>query len=146
LGWTLLVTNVGRDTWSWKDLFKAYGFRWRIEVVFKCWKSKFGLQTLFDKKEPMSPARAVITFYLFLLWLTVFFVRWFDYFLRAVYASKEKLVSLLKFADFFKEHFWELLQADSLKQFTETIAYYHTYEKRRKRSNFLEQLYLLKLT
>lgn len=146
LGWTLFVTNVGRETWSWKDIFKAYGFRWRIEVVFKCWKSKFQLQALFDKKESMCPARAVMTFYLFLLWLTVFFVQWFGYFLWEVYASKGKLVSLLKFADYVKDHFWELLQADSLEQFTETVAYYHTYEKRRKRTNFLEQLYLLKLT
>lgn len=146
LGWALFVTNVGRGAWSWKEIFRAYGFRWRIEVVFKCWKSKLRLQALFEKKESMSPARAVITFYLFLLWLTVFFVKWFDFFLRAVYASKGKLVSLLKFADFVKEHFWELLIADSLEQFSEIVAYYHTYEKRRKRSNFLEQLYLLKLT
>lgn len=146
LGWSLFVTNVGRGAWNWKDILNAYGFRWRIEVVFKCWKGKFGLQALFDKKESISPARAVITICLFLLWLTVFFVRWFGYFLQAVHHRKGKFVSLLKFADFVKERFCELLQTDDLEQFIETVAYYYTYGKRRNRYNYMEMLYALNLT
>lgn len=40
LGWNLLITNVPRQLWPTKALLPIYRLRWRIEVIFKAWKSQ----------------------------------------------------------------------------------------------------------
>jgi hypothetical protein len=44
LGWTLLITNVARSVWTAKVLAAIYRLRWRIEMIFKAWKSHLGLR------------------------------------------------------------------------------------------------------
>jgi hypothetical protein len=44
LGWTLLITNVTRSVWPAKVLAAIYRLRWRIEMIFKAWKSHLGLR------------------------------------------------------------------------------------------------------
>ena len=39
LGWAIFVTNVPRNMWSPKIVAQVYGLRWRIETIFKAWKS-----------------------------------------------------------------------------------------------------------
>jgi hypothetical protein len=41
LGWAIFVTNVPRTVWHAKTVAQVYGLRWRIETVFKAWKSHF---------------------------------------------------------------------------------------------------------
>jgi len=41
LGWAIFVTNVPRTVWRAKTLAQVYGLRWRIETIFKAWKSHF---------------------------------------------------------------------------------------------------------
>ena len=43
LGWALFITNVPASTWSAQTVAEVYGLRWRIETIFKAWKSHFGL-------------------------------------------------------------------------------------------------------
>jgi hypothetical protein len=44
LGWILLITNVPRPVWPAKVLAAVYRLRWRIEMIFKAWKSHLGLR------------------------------------------------------------------------------------------------------
>jgi hypothetical protein len=46
MGWDLLVTNVPRLIWPPKALIVVYRLRWRIEIVFKTWRSHLGLRKL----------------------------------------------------------------------------------------------------
>jgi hypothetical protein len=46
LGWNLFVTNVPRSVWPPKVLQPVYRVRWRIEIIFKAWKSHLGLRQL----------------------------------------------------------------------------------------------------
>lgn len=46
LGWNIFVTNVPRDTWPPKAIQPIYRLRWRVEMVFKTWKSHLGLREL----------------------------------------------------------------------------------------------------
>jgi hypothetical protein len=46
-GWEIFVTNVSRMIWTPpRDVSNAYGLRWRIEIIFKAWKSHFKLTHL----------------------------------------------------------------------------------------------------
>ena len=38
MGWTIFITNLGPEV-SFRTLLETYGLRWRIEVIFKAWKS-----------------------------------------------------------------------------------------------------------
>ena len=142
LRWNLFVTNVPPEVWTWQHIQRAYACRWRIETIFKCWKSNLDLQRLFAGKQSMTPARVMITFYLYLVWVSAFFTRYFQFFLHRVYERKRRFVSMLKFADFFKTRFLDLLLADNLDKFTETVADYCGYARRRSRCNFMENLYM----
>lgn len=46
LGWNIFVTNVGSETWPAKQLPILYRLRWRIETLFKAWKSHLALTEL----------------------------------------------------------------------------------------------------
>jgi hypothetical protein len=44
MAWNIFVTNVSRSVWPAKCLGPLYRLRWRIEIVFKAWKSHLGLR------------------------------------------------------------------------------------------------------
>jgi Transposase DDE domain len=44
LGWNVLITNVPRSIWSSKVGAAIYRLRWRIEMIFKAWKTHLGLR------------------------------------------------------------------------------------------------------
>jgi hypothetical protein len=46
MGWNLFVTNVPASIWPPKALVAVYRLRWRIEIIFKTWKSHLGLRQL----------------------------------------------------------------------------------------------------
>lgn len=46
LGWNLFVTNVPRSVWPATVLQPIYRVRWRLEIIFKAWKSHLGLRQL----------------------------------------------------------------------------------------------------
>jgi hypothetical protein len=46
MGWNLLLTNVPASIWPPKALAAVYRLRWRIEIIFKTWKSHLGLGRL----------------------------------------------------------------------------------------------------
>lgn len=45
-GWALFVTNIDPQTCCAAHIAHIYGLRWRIETVFKAWKSTMGLKNL----------------------------------------------------------------------------------------------------
>lgn len=46
MGWNIFLTNVDQTIWPANALAKVYRLRWRIEVIFKAWKSHLGLRAL----------------------------------------------------------------------------------------------------
>ncbi len=41
LGWAIFITNVPQNQCTGKEVAQIYGLRWRIETIFKAWKSHF---------------------------------------------------------------------------------------------------------
>jgi hypothetical protein len=142
LGWTIFITNVSKEIWKPKHLLEAYGYRWRIEIIFKCWKSNFKFTQLFKNKTSLSPPRVYITFYLLLTWLTLFFVNWFSFILIRVYKAKEKILSMFKFAEYLKSNFSKIQSKLELLKDIEFLSKYCVQTKRKTKSQ-LEMIYML---
>jgi len=46
MNWSLFATNVSSQVWTPKVMAKIYRLRWRIEIIFKSWKSHLRLREL----------------------------------------------------------------------------------------------------
>jgi len=46
LGWSLMITNVPPQVWDAPTVCNVYRVRWRIEILFKAWKSRFHFTAL----------------------------------------------------------------------------------------------------
>jgi len=53
MGWSIYITNVGTDVWNCEDFTSIYRLRWRIEIIFKAWKSHLKITELNFASEPM---------------------------------------------------------------------------------------------
>lgn len=135
LGWAFFITNVPVNIWQPLDLTKVYRMRWRIEIIFKTWKSHFHFEHIFQTTGMTYP-RALISFYLLLLFLTLFFVRWFDYFFSKIIEKTQpnlQWLSIFKFADYVKilfETFVAHFVDDKLDDLVDRVQYYCCYDKR----------------
>jgi len=143
LGWTIFITNVEKTTLSAKEILQVYGYRWRIEIIFKCWKSHFQMGQLFKTQAKLNMHQIKIAVYLFLVWLTLFFAKMYNFFLFKIYTIKQKVLSLLKFAKFINEHFLALIANPDDEYWIEHLAYYCSYKKRKRQDNYLEQVFII---
>lgn len=137
LGWEIFITNVPTEIWTPQQLSKAYGFRWRIEIIFKCWKSKLGIAKIFEKTE-MSHPHALIALILTLAWITLAFLDEYLYYSRQVFKKKGTFLSILQFANFYRDYLNDIKHWDKEK-IIDFIAYYYTYDKRKKRTNHMKK-------
>jgi hypothetical protein len=96
-GWQIFVTNVTEIVWTPQDVSNAYGLRWRIEVIFKAWKSHFNIANFTNgSKEYVQMLIYVRLIFIILFQVTfVRFDKWIDHNARGTH------LSLLKFAQFF---------------------------------------------
>lgn len=134
---------MSEQTLNASQILKVYGYRWRIEIIFKAWKTHFKLDRLFKTQAKLTKEQVQIAIYLFLVWISLFFARMYNHYLHLIYNKKKNIVSLMKFANFVKEHITAFLLNPEDKFWVEHINYYCCYKKRYDRLNFCEQLYLL---
>lgn len=50
LSWSIYITTITDELIDYAFIYKVYGLRWRIEIIFKCWKSNMA----FDKIHNVS--------------------------------------------------------------------------------------------
>jgi hypothetical protein len=140
LSWNLYVTNVGREVWSAKVVGQVYKLRWRVETIFKAWKSHFELEHV----PAGSPEQVQVLLYARLLFIglfEVYYLAWWDY--RLQWQPKPP-ISLLKLAALMRVCVAELLhiiQPRVDEALAKQIAYHCTYEQRQ-RKHFIDMLAL----
>jgi hypothetical protein len=142
LGWEIFITNVGRDVLTAEQIAAFYELRWRIEIVFKSWKSHFSL-----KKVPQASAIRVQSYvYALLIFIAMFQTYVYARLYREQHEKNSQQISLLKLARFFKEHIWAvILFFQTLEEMTsqkvlEQIFYHCIYESRKDRLNYTEKV------
>lgn len=137
LDWEIFITNVPTQQWNTQTLCQIYGLRWRIETIFKSWKSHFHMTCL------SSPSASQIQFLVYgrLIFICLFHVSFFPLLHSK---SSSPPISLLKLSHFLSQHFFLLLPLSLTpngSHFIQSLfSYYCPYEKRKKRSNFSETL------
>ena len=94
LDWNIYVTNVPRTTWSAREVGRIYGLRWRIETIFKAWKSHFALTEV----PAGSKAQVESLIYGKLIFITLFQVCFWQRWLRDAPTDQRPALSLLKVA------------------------------------------------
>ncbi len=142
MGWTIFITTVPAERADFAALLGLYGLRWRIEIIFKAWKS----QARFDHLHRLSRRQVLILLKVRLLLLAAC-----ANLLHAELASRlwrgfGRRLSLLKFMRHLcggVDRIFEALeclrpQAPGHETFLRYLARYCCYEKRRKRRNYEE--------
>jgi len=126
LRWNIFVTSVESCTWSPETIQNVYGMRWRIEIIFKSWKSHLSLTVTATGSADQVEA---------LIWAKLFAICLFQKMLACFDHCMPKPISLLKSAQLFP-----LLLLSSLKDYitaglsTKLIDTHLRLEKRKKNS------------
>jgi len=68
LSWEIFITNVPPEIWSTRVVAETYRLRWRIEILFKAWKSHFRLGHFTNG----SASQIQLLIYGRLLWIALF--------------------------------------------------------------------------
>lgn len=135
--WDIFITNVPSAVWPPTAVPKVYALRWRIEMLFKAWKSHFQLEAL----TPGSAEQVQVLIYGRLLWVCLFHLSFI-----AVQDQASNL-SLLKLASwsqsFLLPYLLPVHRIANRSNLLPLISYYCRYEKRKKRKNFFQKLYAL---
>ena len=138
LNWEIFLTNVSEDIWSAQDIANVYGCRWRIENIFKTWKSTFKITNL---SLMGSRHQTEATIYGRLIFILCFQNHFFNPLRQA---NRDSEFSMFKIAKFWQDHFLVIISnPDILKNILDNISDYGgllKYEKR-KRLNF-EQIFI----
>ena len=141
LDYGIYFTSVKEERWNHLEVVEAYGFRWRIETIFKCWKSHFHIESIIPKSVSLTKARVESMVYAMLIFITLFQVRFYNYFANKVKEKTGQFLSLTKLCAFIENHLIWMLE-NALPKLESAICYYCRYDKRSKRKNYMEKLML----
>jgi hypothetical protein len=140
LGWNIFITNVQRDQLDVEQLVKLYGCRWRIEIIFKSWKSHFNLEHV----PKASVVRVLAYIYAMLIFITIFQTYIYITLYNKMQDSTKNQLSLLKLSKFIKHQFWAiLLFINNFDIIEDQLLYHCHYEKRTDRLNYEQQITFL---
>jgi hypothetical protein len=131
-GFCIYLTNVDSETWNKTQVPQVYRLRWRIERIFKCWKSCFNFDTLIHH-QCTSVVRIECFALLMLTFLVVYHSRYYLFFKNRILAKTGKYISPIKTAVFFTTNLHSTLTTE---QWEELIVRQCLYESRKDRMNF----------
>jgi hypothetical protein len=141
MDWTIFITTIPATLASFKEILAIYGLRWRIEIIFKAWKSHMK----FPQLHRVSKLQMAILLKARLLIITACTNLVYGPLERTLRQNYARRLSLLKFMRFLSKNparFIRVLQSsllcDHQKQAVyETLVRYCCYDQR-KRQNYSE--------
>lgn len=145
LRYDLFITNVEEQVASAKDIAQLYRVRWQVEILFKCWKSGFGVQrVLLDAPANAGIERINTTIYLLLLWMCVALQQLYCRYCIAIRKKFGRYLSLLKLSIFIANNFDALLWL-SKYQLQMQLLKHCCYDKRKDRTQIAEYFFSIPL-
>ncbi|MFQ5825696.1 MAG: IS4 family transposase [bacterium] len=136
LGWDIFITNVDYKILNTKQVADIYKLRWRIEIIFKSWKSHFCLANV--PKANVFRVKSYV--YALLIFITTFQTYVFARLYKDSLSKNSKQLSLIKLSKFFREQIWAIILFFQIPEKLEEQIYYHcTYESRQDRQNYAQK-------
>jgi hypothetical protein len=136
LGWNIYILNIDCDILSYQQVAELYGCRWRIETIFKSWKSHFHLTNV--PKANVYRVKAYV--YSLLIFITIFQTYIFVKLYTKICGKESKQLSLLRVSRFFKEQTWALLLFFYDPERLEEQIFYHCCYDSRSRINYIQKI------
>lgn len=141
MDWTIFITNISASKATFAEILGIYGLRWRIEVIFKAWKSHLK----FDEVHRVSGRQLRILFKTKLLVIAAA-SNLYRKFESVLWRKHRRRLSLLKFMNYLAASMNRLkrlvcTQSDDSPEtcaLEKALARYCCYDKRKKRLNFAE--------
>ena len=130
------VNNVPRSVWGVTQVVKAYCLRWKIETIFKSWKSGLNMASMLQCIK--NKHRVKTTIMLMLIHITIFTLHVFIPYGIKIKNEKGKDLSVIKCMTFLGKHALKILEADE-GYLIQLLEKHCSYEKRYGRIN-MEQL------
>lgn len=138
LGWAIFITNVPAAVLSARAVARVYGLRWRIETIFKAWKSYFALTEV----PAGSKAQVETLIYAKLIFITLFQVCFWQRWLASLDAQGRPTLSLLKVAQAVQSYLLVLVLSHlgvNLALAWEQLLHTHCCYERRCRRHFMQE-------
>ena len=138
LGWAIFITNVPATRLSAKAVAQVYGMRWRIETIFKAWKSHFALTEV----PAGSKDQVEALIYAKLLFITLFQVCFWQRWSVGLDAQRRPALSLLKVAQSVENYLLVLVLSHmgvDLALAWEQLLDTHCRYERRRRGHFMQE-------
>lgn len=113
LGWSIFATNIKKEEIDIQQMFTLYSLRWQIELMFKTWKSRFGIDTLLKKYTGNDPNKILILFYLSLIFCVRIVRPLFIKYNKIMAHKYGKTLSQQKFASMIINYLYELCKENT---------------------------------
>lgn len=145
LSWNLFITTISNDDITYEDFLRIYSLRWRIEIIFKSWKSNLN----FSQYHNISVCQLhimVLARFLMAIILAQFFYSKCKYLISRIFNKDISLIKfikyLTKYLDLLPEIDAEINHKSRNKKYIylEKIAKYCCYDKRNDRLNYTQMI------
>ena len=77
-----------KKSWTIKDIAEIYFIRWRIEIIFKCWKSYFKITEI---PKDANKIRTESYIYCMLIFIVLFQVEFYNYYMKRLSSRSSKV-------------------------------------------------------
>ncbi len=147
MSWTIFITSINNLTFTFDILYKLYTLRWRIECIFKTWKSNFSFAAVHNVSE--IQLRVLLTARLIMI--CVAYQKLYIPISNFLFKNRKKAVSMLKFMRFIVRHFEKIIKLvtsnDKFKynKMLELITGTCLYDKRKRKNYNQEFLEIIKV-
>lgn len=138
LGWSIFITTIEDEKVGIQEIYELYSMRWRIENIFKTWKSEFN----FSKIHTVSKVQLETLLYARFIMIVIAYQHYYIPLLSHIKKNFKRELSLFKLLRYLKRHFRlfvaEYLDNELREKAISRINKYCTHDKR-KRKTFNER-------
>ena len=140
MGWTIFITNIASSEACFDQIFNIYRLRWRIEIIFKIWKSHMQ----FAKVHVVSFYQLQVLLAARLIMIVICTQKLYKYYCVKIFREFKIDLSMMKFLNYLMkntEKICELLMAIKnnstfeLKIICNKLIRYCSYDKRKRPNN-----------
>jgi len=132
LGYTIFLTSLTSETLSLGDFLGLYGLRWRIESIFKTWKSHFN----FDKIHTVGENQLRLILMARFMVITLFYEKIYVPLAKMMAGKGDKGLSVMKLMRYLTQNFSViphlLKAAGGSREHLKIVEKYCTYDKRKR--------------